>query len=182
MSTGTRCSCDIWYYSFMLALVPGSWDPTTCFVASIFAVSYCSSCWLGYLHPSFVVGSVHHLTAVIGLGCLAWAGHLVHVSIPTDAGVGFTPSAPYTTGRTWTAIGGTGTRTSFCSVRIAGSMMFYELSAFDPTQVSTFGIDANIPIYLKAPAYQVGLTLSRDFLIEEGYLKAFGSCGRSRGW
>jgi photosystem I P700 chlorophyll a apoprotein A1 len=27
----------------------------------------------------------HHLTAVIGLGSLAWAGHLVHVSVPTDA-------------------------------------------------------------------------------------------------
>jgi photosystem I P700 chlorophyll a apoprotein A1 len=27
----------------------------------------------------------HHLTAVIGLGCLAWSGHLVHVAIPTDA-------------------------------------------------------------------------------------------------
>jgi photosystem I P700 chlorophyll a apoprotein A1 len=26
----------------------------------------------------------HHLTAVIGLGSLAWAGHLIHVSIPTD--------------------------------------------------------------------------------------------------
>lgn len=28
---------------------------------------------------------VHHLTVVVGLGCLAWAGHLVHVSVPTDA-------------------------------------------------------------------------------------------------
>ena len=27
----------------------------------------------------------HHLSAVIGLGSLAWAGHLVHVSIPVDA-------------------------------------------------------------------------------------------------
>jgi hypothetical protein len=27
----------------------------------------------------------HHLTAVVGLGSLAWAGHLVHVSIPMDA-------------------------------------------------------------------------------------------------
>ena len=27
----------------------------------------------------------HHLTAVVGLGCLAWAGHLVHVAVPTDA-------------------------------------------------------------------------------------------------
>ncbi len=27
----------------------------------------------------------HHLTAVVGLGSLAWAGHLVHVAIPVDA-------------------------------------------------------------------------------------------------
>ena len=27
----------------------------------------------------------HHLTAVVGLGSLSWAGHLVHVAIPVDA-------------------------------------------------------------------------------------------------
>ncbi len=27
----------------------------------------------------------HHLTAVVGLGSIAWAGHLVHVAIPVDA-------------------------------------------------------------------------------------------------
>jgi photosystem I P700 chlorophyll a apoprotein A1 len=26
----------------------------------------------------------HHLAAVIGLGSLAWSGHLIHVSIPVD--------------------------------------------------------------------------------------------------
>ena len=27
----------------------------------------------------------HHLTAVVGLGCIAWTGHLIHVAIPTDS-------------------------------------------------------------------------------------------------
>ena len=27
----------------------------------------------------------HHVSAIVGLGCLSWAGHLIHVAVPVDA-------------------------------------------------------------------------------------------------
>jgi len=75
----------------------GFTSPSQLFVAGLTAWGFAIIClWAGWFHYHRAVPSLswfsdidsalnHHLAGLFGLGSIAWAGHIIHVAVPTHA-------------------------------------------------------------------------------------------------
>ena len=91
-SSAIRITSGVFYVWRSAGLVTGD----SLFVAALAALVFSIICILGgWYHYHGIIPNAswfndlesilaHHLTTVIGLACLAWAGHLIHVAYPIE--------------------------------------------------------------------------------------------------